>query len=48
MPCERSKTRIPLQRLGTLQDVANCIRCLLGDEATYMTGQVLHVNGGLI
>lgn len=39
---------IPLQRLGTPQDVAHCICFLLSAEASYMTGQVIHVNGGLI
>ncbi|WP_421702982.1 SDR family NAD(P)-dependent oxidoreductase [Aliiroseovarius sp.] len=40
--------RIPLARLGTPEDVAHAICFLLGVEAGYMTGQVLHVNGGLI
>lgn len=42
------ENRIPLQRLGSPQDVANCICFLLGLEASYITGQVLHVNGGLV
>lgn len=42
------RARIPLARLGTPGDVAHCICFLLGEEAGYMTGQVLHVNGGLI
>ncbi|MBX7232139.1 MAG: 3-oxoacyl-[acyl-carrier-protein] reductase [Bdellovibrionales bacterium] len=39
--------RIPLARLGTVEDVAYLVAYLLSDESTYVTGQVLHVNGGL-
>ena len=39
--------RIPLGRLGTAQDVAGVVRFLAGDAAGYVTGQVIHVNGGL-
>ncbi|WP_420583668.1 SDR family NAD(P)-dependent oxidoreductase [Ruegeria sp.] len=42
------RQRIPLQRLGMPQDVANCICFLLSEQASYVTGQVIHVNGGLI
>lgn len=42
------ENRIPLGRLGSPSDVANCIKFLLGEDASYMSGQVLHVNGGLI
>ncbi len=38
---------IPSQRLGTPEDVAACVRFLLSDQASYITGQVLHVNGGM-
>ena len=38
---------IPSQRLGTPEDVAACVRFLVSDEASYITGQVLHVNGGM-
>lgn len=38
---------IPSQRLGTPQDVAGAVRFLLSDEASYITGQVIHVNGGM-
>jgi 3-oxoacyl-[acyl-carrier protein] reductase len=38
---------IPLQRLGTPQDVAAAVCFLASDEASYITGQVLAVNGGM-
>jgi 3-oxoacyl-[acyl-carrier protein] reductase len=38
---------IPLQRLGTPQDVASAVCFLASDEAAYITGQVLAVNGGM-
>lgn len=38
---------IPLERLGRPEDVAGAVAFLASDEAGYMTGQVLHVNGGL-
>jgi 3-oxoacyl-[acyl-carrier protein] reductase len=39
--------QVPLQRVGTPRDVAEVVRFLAGDGAAYITGQVLHVNGGL-
>ena len=38
---------IPLQRLGTPQDVASAVCFLASDEAAYITGQVIAVNGGM-
>jgi 3-oxoacyl-(acyl-carrier-protein) reductase len=38
---------IPLQRLGTPQDIASAVCFLASDEASYITGQVLAVNGGM-
>jgi len=38
---------IPLQRAGTAQDVAEAITFLASDSAAYITGQVLHVTGGM-
>jgi len=39
--------QIPLGRIGSGREVAEVVRFLAGDGAAYMTGQVLHVNGGL-
>ena len=39
--------QVPLKRSGTAREVAGMVRFLAGDEATYITGQVFHVNGGL-
>jgi 3-oxoacyl-[acyl-carrier protein] reductase len=39
--------RIPLRRLGTPDDVAAAVCFLASDEASYITGQVLAVNGGM-
>src|SRR3990170_46990 len=39
--------QIPLGRLGSPGDVANAVRFLASPAATYITGQVLHVNGGM-
>ncbi|MCR4374876.1 MAG: SDR family oxidoreductase, partial [Acidobacteria bacterium] len=38
---------IPLQRLGTPEDIAAAARFLASDEAAYITGHVLAVNGGM-
>lgn len=42
------ETLVPLGRIGTPDDVAGAISFLLGRDADYMTGQIIHVNGGLI
>jgi 3-oxoacyl-[acyl-carrier protein] reductase len=38
---------IPLKRMGTAEDVAGAVRFLASDEASYITGHVLAVNGGM-
>ena len=38
---------IPLKRIGRPEDVAAAVRFLASDEAAYITGHVLDVNGGL-
>jgi 3-oxoacyl-[acyl-carrier protein] reductase len=38
---------IPAGRLGSSDDVAACVAFLASDEAAYVTGQTLHVNGGM-
>ncbi len=39
--------QIPARRLGTVSDVAHAVAFLASDEAAYITGHVLHVNGGM-
>ena len=39
---------IPLGRVGTPDDVANCVAFLASEEASYITGHVLNVNGGML
>jgi len=39
--------QVPLKRSGSAREVAEMVRFLAGDGATYVTGQVFHVNGGL-
>jgi len=38
---------VPMQRAGRPEDVANVIAFLASDEAAYITGQVIGVNGGM-
>ena len=42
-----AKTMIPMARMGRVEDVAAAVLFLASDEANYITGQVLHCNGGL-
>jgi 3-oxoacyl-[acyl-carrier protein] reductase len=44
---EELTSRIPSGRLGVPEDVAAAVRFLISDEASYITGSVLHVNGGM-
>jgi 3-oxoacyl-[acyl-carrier protein] reductase len=44
---ERLLGAVPMGRMGTPQDVAACVLFLAGEGAGYVTGQTLHVNGGL-
>ncbi|WP_010630985.1 3-oxoacyl-[acyl-carrier-protein] reductase [Sporolactobacillus vineae] len=44
---EQMKAQIPLQRLGTPEDVASVVRFLASDDSNYMTGQILSVDGGM-
>ena len=41
------RTQIPLQRLGTPEDIANMVGFLASDAGAYITGETIHVNGGM-
>ncbi len=41
------KKQIPQSRLGTADDIANAVSFLASERSNYITGQVLHVNGGM-
>lgn len=45
---EEMLAQIPLNRLGKPEDVASVVRFLASDDAGYMTGQTLHVDGGMV
>src|SRR5699024_1575394 len=38
---------IPLEKLGQAEDIAKAVSFLASDDANYITGQTLHVNGGM-
>ncbi len=40
--------QIPLGRFGTVEDVANTIAFLVSDDASYITGQVVQIDGGMV
>ena len=40
-------SRIPMSKLGSGEDVANSVAFLSSDEASYITGETIHVNGGM-
>ena len=39
--------RHPLKRIGTAEDISNLACFLLSDKSTWMTGQILHLDGGM-
>ncbi len=44
---ERLLSVVPLGRIGEAEDIANAVGFLVGDEASYITGSTIHVNGGM-
>ena len=47
VPKEKLLPMIPLRRFGTAEEVAAAVRFLCSDQASYITGQVISVNGGV-
>ena len=45
---EEIAKKIPLKRMGTPQDVANVVKFLASNDSSYITGQVIHVDGGML
>jgi 3-oxoacyl-[acyl-carrier protein] reductase len=41
------KAMVPLNRFGTAEEVADCVVFLASDKASYITGEVININGGL-
>ena len=41
------KNKIHLDRIGKPEDVAKCVKFIVSEQANYITGQTIHVNGGL-
>ena len=39
---------IPMKRFGSPDEIAHAVKFLLSDEAAYITGQVINVNGGMV
>jgi len=47
VPFDMIKDAIPMRRMGTAKEVASAINYLFSDDASYITGQVISVNGGM-
>ena len=47
-PVANIKTMIPMGRIGKPEEIAKVVRFLCSDDASYVTGQVLSVNGGML
>ena len=39
--------KIPLGRIGLPDDVAKCVKFLASDDSNYITGETIHINGGM-
>ena len=47
IPVDEVKKMIPMRRPGTAKEVASLVNYLIGEDASYITGQVIAVNGGM-
>lgn len=47
LPVDEVKKMIPMKRFGKPQEVASLVNYLMSEDAAYITGQVISVNGGL-
>lgn len=45
---EATLKSIPMNKIGEPEDIANAVKFLVSDESSYITGQVLNVNGGML
>ena len=41
------RSKIPMDRFGSSMDIANTVKFLSSNEADYITGETIHVNGGM-
>ena len=44
---ESRENEVPLKRVGSPEDMASTISFLVGQDSSYITGAIIHVNGGL-
>ncbi len=44
---EANAQRHPLKRIGTTADIVNMVEFLLSNKASWITGQIIHVDGGI-
>ena len=45
---ENINSQIPLKRMGSAKDIANVVKFLASEDSSYITGQVIHVDGGML
>ena len=48
LPLDQLKKMIPMQRLGQPEEVADLVNFIISDQAAYITGQVISINGGML